>query len=318
MCIFADEVIIKMEITQNITPPKQVKPYTVTIQNKKITKQIKANDSVPEGVYQIKIDQPGYEPTVLKKQTITGKIFTIKSTLIAKKRSISAMIVYTRGCGDAHKIIDMKKQKEIRYQDLYTPGQEVHFRVLYKGYKTVDFKGVIPVGEGCYDLPINKYRLKSLEFTARYNSCVIDGIHYEYQFFVDSKKVENHLMKSEKGIGRFYYTIMVDPKAKIFNAYFGYFFSKKDLQNFRPGMSIIPRELSIIRLVTHLKQVRKKTNKVEAVINAIKFFLEKDQQIKSLRNCSNEQIKTLFDYLDSLNFNEVKDLKQQILKLVKY
>ncbi|WP_372368140.1 hypothetical protein [Candidatus Uabimicrobium sp. HlEnr_7] len=331
VCNAQSNIEIQLDITHDVLPPKDLPPYTVSITNKTLTKQLQSKNTIAAGIYDITISQPGYKTQVIKQQPITSSPFVIKTTLIAKKRQISfEMVAYSYSnvspqkifnvqnnkqiafsvvrpqalflCSclvDAHSVMNVKTNAQVKFRDTFQPGKQVHFIIQFAKYKTTEFIGVIPPGEGPYIIPVKLKRLTPLEFTIRKNTQIIDGVAYEYQFTTDGKRFEDHHIKVEKGIGRFYYTIMINPDAKNFRAFIGHSFSERSMKKFRSGMSIgRPECLSVPLFIDHCNKFKK-----EEAIGIINKFLKGFRHRKMLKNCSEQELKQLINYSQTLSPN---------------
>ncbi|WP_372368141.1 hypothetical protein [Candidatus Uabimicrobium sp. HlEnr_7] len=307
VCNAQSNIEIQLDITHDASPPKNLPPYTVSIISKTLTKQNK--DTIAAGTYDITISQPGYKTKVIKQQSITTSPFVIKATLVAKKRQISFEPKnYTMACIDAHSVINVKTSAKVEFRDTFCSGEQVHFIIRFSTYNTVEIVDVIPPGEGPYIIPVPLKKLNPLEFTIRKNTQIIDGLTYQYKFTTDGKPLEDHHLKVENGIGRFYYTIMIDPDAKVFRAFIGHSFLERSLKKFRSGMSIgRPEYLSVPLFIDHCSKFKK-----QQAVNIINKFLKGFRNRKMLKNCSQQELQQLIDYLRTLTDN---DLEQKIMNI---
>ncbi|WP_372368142.1 hypothetical protein [Candidatus Uabimicrobium sp. HlEnr_7] len=339
VCNAQSNIEIQLDITHDVLPPKNLPPYTVSITSNTLTKQLQNKDTVAAGIYDITISQPGYKIQVIKQQLLTTYPFVIKTTLIAKKRQISFEInpyysnvfprifdvknkkqisfsitkpqqpyLYVCHLVDVHSVINVKTNTKVEFRDTFQPGEQVHFLVQFIKYKTVEIIDVVPPGEGPYIIPVPLKKLKPLEFTIRKNTQIIDGLTYQYKFTTDGKPLEDIHLKVENGIGRFYYTIMIDPDAKVFRAFIGHSFLERSLKKFRSGMSIgRPEYLSVPLFIDHCSKFKK-----QQAVDIINKFLKGFRNRKKLRNCSQQELQKLIDYLRTLADN---DLEQKVMNI---
>ena len=108
----------------------------------------------------------------------------------------------------------LANEKPVDFKQTFLPGSELMLIVKFAKYKTVRKRSKVIPGEGPFVEHVPLVPLKKYDFSIRKPYRVIDEIKYSYEFYADSEKIENHLIKSEKGIGRMYFQIWVDPKAK--------------------------------------------------------------------------------------------------------
>lgn len=310
----AKQVPININITHNVEPPSNLPAYQVSLISKKtkVLFLVTEGKRIRPGSYDLKVTQPGYSFGAIKTIDIAPSedAYLINESLLAKNRQISFEMVdeKTRSLVDAHEVIDLKTKKKVEFRDEFEPGKKVNFRVKFKKYQTVSTTTMIPPGEGPYILPVPLVELQPLEFTIRKNTEKIDGIEYQYNFSVDGKELEDHHIKMEKGIGRFYYTVMVPPKAKNFRAYIGYMFLQRALARFRSGMSISrPENLSVPKLIEHLDRMAKGERGRRASLEVMEKLLKGYRNRKMLKQLHNTERDQLISYLESWKLGPAQD-----------
>ena len=272
---------------------------------------------VKPGSYQLQIQYIDYT-TIHKDITIlaSNEPFLIQETLIAKPRQISfePIPINSFTCFvDAHEILDGNTGQKVEFRDEFKPGKEQCFIVKFKKYETQVLKTVIPPGEGPYVLEVPLLELSQLEFTIRKNSVELDSVEYQYEFRFDDKPVEKHHMKMEKGIGRFYYTVMMPENAKSFQAYIGYKFLERSIKRFRPGMSLSrPENLSVSKLIEHLDIVAKRDLGRLGSLEVMERFLKGFRHREMLKKLDDTQKDLFVSYLKSWEFsNEENRMRLQ-------
>ncbi|BBM84421.1 hypothetical protein [Candidatus Uabimicrobium amorphum] len=317
--LFAKQVPINFQISHDVNPPDSLGPYSVWLMSKKLRVLFMGGEKIRPGKYDLKIFQPGYY-TIKKVIDIkpSEDLFLVKEQLIAKKRTICfELLVINGGClQDASKIINLDNQKEIGFRDTFKPGQRIHLLYKFRRYEDFEISTILPPGEGPYHFKrgIALVHLHPLEFTVRHSTKMMDGIKYEYTFTIDGKTLQDIHIKKEKGIGRFYYTLMI-PKGKIFRAYVGYKYMEIELKKFRSGMSIKkPNRISVIKLIEHLKKVGEKDGDNASLNVVIKLYENSDDK-EMLQQLSRSDIKELVTRLKSLKLNKPKE-QNQLQKLI--
>lgn len=139
----------------------------------------------------------------------------------------------------------------------------------------------------------------------------------EYTFSVDGQFLEEHHVKKEKGIGRFYYTIMAKQKSDIFRAYIGYKYTELKLRKFRSGMMLEPPSyISCARLIEHLNSVRNEHDD-DTAISIVARLLKNSDSRKMLKRISSAEIKQFVNYLKTWQLlpDQHKQVEQFIDKL---
>lgn len=306
---------------------------TSSYTNEKINAQVFLNkeliaheQQLKPGNYQLQIQHSGYT-TLHKEITISegSESFLIKEKLHAKPRQISFELFYTRhsrGCPDAHEVIDMNTGKKVEFRDEFKPGEEQCFAVKFKQYQTRIVKAILPPGEDPYILQVPLIELYPLEFTIRKNSAVVDGIEYKYQFRFDNEPLEKHHIKIEKGIGRFYYTVMRPENAKNLRAYIGYKFLQRSIARFRSGMSLgRPENLSVPKFIEHLDIVAKKELGRLGSLQVVERFVKGFRHRKMLKQLDETQKDLLMNYLNSWKFDDEEHrvrLQKVIAKILSF
>lgn len=301
--LFAKQVPISANITRDVPAPDDLPPHSVLIFPHRVKILLMAPERIRPGTYDLEVSQPGYY-TIKKEFTVlpSEKNFVIREKLIAKKRTLSFDFVKMGdGClQEACKVINVDRQEQIGFRDEFKPGQKLHLLCKFKHYEDYRVAVVIPPGEGSYNPLAEGVALKHLQplvFTVAYNQEAIDDILYEYTFSVDGQFLEEHHVKKEKGIGRFYYTIMAKQKCDIFRAYIGYKYTELKLQKFRSGMMLEPPgDISCTKLIEHLRTVRNKYNDDTAIGIVIKLLKNPDSR-EMLKRISSLEVEQLVKYL---------------------
>ncbi|WP_372366904.1 hypothetical protein [Candidatus Uabimicrobium sp. HlEnr_7] len=294
---------IILDITHNINPPHNISKYNVILVSKETDQKIIITNGqeVNSGYYDLYIEQPGFRPiNKIINLSSNENTFTIRECLLAKNRQIEFQLDTRHGLVDIHEIINLENFQKIERDDEFMPGKEVNLRVFFKKYQTVSIRVVMPIGKDPYVLPIDLVQLTPLKFTIRKNKTKIDGIDYEYSFSIDDSPLEKHHIKIEKGIGRFYYTIMIPPETKIFKAYIGYLFLQRTMTRFRSGMSIgRPENLSVPKLVEHLDRISESKNVYDASLEVMERLLKGFRNRKMLKQLHNTEKDMLIRYIES-------------------
>ncbi|BBM84348.1 hypothetical protein [Candidatus Uabimicrobium amorphum] len=315
----AQYVQVKIDITHDVAPPQSSSHPVAFIDAKtQIHRLLTNNRKIFPGVYDIKIKHPGYETVYRKQQQVSGPVFVVKEKLIAKKRQISFEPTPHIGCAPCpYTVIDMQNQQKVElFRETFAPGKFFHFKILFKAYKTVEVKGVLPVGEDLHIVKIPVTRLNPLEFTIRKNKKVIDEIPYEYHFTVEDKLLEAHHIITQKGIGRYYYTVMIGKSAALFRAYLGYTFVDKPLKDFRNGMNIgRPNQLSITRFIAHLQKVYALKRDDAVLVEIIENFFKEERNRNMLKRCSKEDVAKLLDYISTWKVENAQGLVEKVRKM---
>ena len=160
-----------------------------------------------------------------------------------------------------------------------------------------------------------KENFKSIEFSSRKNRVTIDNIHYNYEIFVDGKKIPLVNIQEEKSINRYYFTVKIRENSKILQFYQGYYYTQCYLSRLRQGMSIGRLDrISVPKLIEHLKLIARDSSEDRSTLEKMEGILKGFRNRKMLQQISSSEIEQLINYLESWKLNSSQDrIRLQII-----
>lgn len=316
--LIAKQVLLKINIVYDIDPPANLDPYRVSLIDKisLIPRFVEDGKRVKPGSYFLDVQRPGY--TFGPRQEIeilpSEQPYHINKKLLAKSRPISFDMYdpITNTLIPAHQI--QVGGKPVSFKDTFQPGTEFDLVVKFKKYKTVEKRSKVIPGEGPFVEHVPLQQLKKYEFSIRDNTMMIDNITYNYEFYEDNNKIEEHLIDIEKGVGRIYYNIWADPNAKNLQVYAGYFFTQKQFSNLGAGIGNL-NNISISRLITHLEGQSKGERGHRESLEILEKMIKKSNIRSSLKEAAITELDQLMQYIES--WKDIPDSKDRVrMKMV--
>ena len=199
---------------------------------------------------------------------------------------------------------------------LFAPGSDIKIVARFAGHKTLKAAFQMPEGHGVF---IYKQRLTPLvpyEFSLRYKTIALDDITYKYQFYLDGHPIEEHLLRMEIGVNRFYYTLMHEKQPQRLCIYGGYRFMERSTEERRFAREKFT-EIDIDRLLQHLA-VKNKLGGQPQVIEVLAKLIDDRQDYARLQRQGTKALAGLADYLRNLpdSDSQVQKRKQQLIDLL--
>ncbi|WP_372369772.1 von Willebrand factor type A domain-containing protein [Candidatus Uabimicrobium sp. HlEnr_7] len=266
-------------------------------------------DSLKPGNYQLEVYHPGY--TTIKRNINIHpqeEEYLINQKLELGNDETTSQLLFVSK--DKNNVIETPLSITVNNKDIstqkFTPGQELLVVAKYKNFAT--FKHKIKFAKtGPLRVPLSLLKLKSYQFSIRKKSKILDGIDYPYTFHTDGKQIEDHLIQIEKGIGRYYFTIWLPPKANALKIVAGYFADTRHLNRFRSGMSIGRIDkIEIPHLIEHLERVS--TNSDQGRRASLKVLNKMMKSYRSRKSfASSRNIEPLINYIESYRLNSPSD-----------
>lgn len=301
--LIAKQVVIRVNIVYDIEPPANLEGYKVSLIDKAslIPRFVMDGRSAKPGSYFLDIQRPGY--SFGPKQEIdilpSEQAYHINKKLLAKPRTISFDMVdaKTNVLVSAYQIL--ANGKPVDFKQEFQPGSEFDLVVKFLKYKTVNKRTRVVPGEGPFIESVPLDSLTRYEFSARKTDMEIDGITYEYELAADSEQVEPHLIKTEKGMGRTFYQIWVDPKAKNCKIYAGYLFGQRPFSSIQLGAPALT-SIDVPRLIQHLEKKRKQDQRdYREPLEIMEKMLREFNTRRMLKQAAGTELDQLIQYIES-------------------
>ncbi len=236
-------------------------PYKITIaplDNPKAKVAIKEGYYIKPGSYKVYITQKAYKPIEMTKHVWPSKSpLVIDETLIATSRRLSFQLTYQGLLVPAHKLVNALNGQAISYKDKFKPGTKLQLLIQFLKYKTVTKDVTISPGNGPFVVEEELEPLTEYSFSSLHKNIELDGQTYNYVFYTDGKKMEDHLI-SVKKLLQWHFTVRVGKNATIFTAYAGYYYTPIYFSRLRVLRGLT--NIDIPRLIEHLDLVAKKNN----------------------------------------------------------
>ncbi len=307
----AKQVEIHLNITHDVEPPATLDEYKVSLidQVTKVLNLVTHGKKIKPGNYELDIQRPGYNFGTQKTIEIipSEQPYQIREKLIAKPRNLSFDMVWQGNLIPAHEVVDQKTGKSISFKDTFDPGSELELKIKFMQYETVVKRNRIVPGEGPQLINVQLIKLKRYEFTSRKNEVTLDGAAYPFILYADSEEIEGHLVKTEKGFGRFYYTIWVKPEAKNLKLYGGYLYSQVAFDRLRLGPGRM-ENIDVPKLIGHLDTVAKKDNRgPRASMEVMETMLKAFSGKRRLKQAHATELDRLIQFVESWKLPSAQD-----------
>lgn len=309
----AKEVMIRINVTYDVEPPKDLAECQVMFIDKKtgIPRFVSDGKRIKPGSYSLDVQRPGYSFGTRKDIEInpSEQAYQINEKLLAKPRPITFEMVNEGVLINAHQAVNVTTGKDITFQDKFRPGDEVDCLVKFRKFETVRARIRVVPGEGPFIANVPLKKLVKYEFSSRQNDQEIDRIKYPYVLYADSQLIESHLAESEKGPGgRWMYTVWVSPEAKNLVVYAGYTFAQIGFD--KVAVSGIPRldNISIPKLIEHLEQVSRNDNRgYRASLEVIEELLKSPARQSKIKAAHVNEITQLIQYIEGWKMTDTND-----------
>lgn len=211
-----------------------------------------------------------------------------------------------------YEIINAQTGKKIDLPQEFTVNQTVDLIIKFRKFKTIRQKFTISEEPNYLRIQgstISLVPLKSYEFQSKMDNVVLDGIQYSLKMYLDDKPVEEHLLKKEKGLGRFIWTIQADPTDKVIKIVAGYKSVSKPLKMIGT-VNYLP-DIEIKALVKHLDTVFNK-NRQEALLTIEKLLRETSFRLY-LRRAPKKNTQLLLNLISRWSFEKSIWKEKQIV-----
>ncbi len=301
--LMAKQVSLNINVTHDVLPPSGHPDYKVmlTEEKKSILIYVKDKNKVTPGKYYLQVQQDGYQFGTRKLLDITPRetIFSISEKVLAKERKISFQMVDDRTGVLVPALEICMDKREIDFHDTFKPGQEYDLTAKFQSFKTVSKRTNVTPGEGPFVQYVKMEPLKAYEFTLRKQNITLDKTEYPFTFFLDDKKVEDHLIRFEKGLSKFYYTVWGDPVAKTLKVMGGYRFSQNSIKKTWRLDSL--DSINVPLLIEHLENLNTKGPRTQyrEPLEAMEALMKRAADRERLRQAHFSELKRLQEYIES-------------------
>jgi len=304
----AKQVLLKININHDIEPPPTLEPFVVSLVDKAGTaaRTVSDGNRIKPGSYFLDITRPGYNGGPRQDIYIkpSERPYLIERNLIAEPRQLSFDMLDEAGILRQAKEI-LVNGKKVEFKDTFLPGTELEMIAKFKDFKTVQKRTKIIPGKGPFIEKMPLIPLVKHEFNIPKNEEVIDGIKYPYVFFADSQLIEEHHIDEQKGVGRIYYEVRVDPQAKSLQVSAGYFYTSKPFPQLRLGLGrlsgiyITKFHPKSVGLIEHLENKSKGETGRREALEIIERLVRNTATRSLIKQAGPQEIDQLVQYLKS-------------------
>ena len=181
----------------------------------------------------------------------------------------------------------------------YVPGENIHLRIAFKNYKTVEIDEIMPNGVGPHIINIPLHKLQTIEFSTFPYKKIIDDFKYTHEFFVDGVAIEPHLVEVTPGFSRDAYILKClseNPKEITYYSGYRHYKGKVEKDGGIDRVGLFKVDISIERLIRHLTVINSKRK-----VRAIEKVISDKDLWKALRKRQAE-VPTLITFLQQDEF----------------
>ncbi len=197
--------------------------------------------------------------------------------------------------------------QEVMPEAEYEVGSLLKMKLLFQDYMTFQREIFIGFGNEPQEVPFALTPLKPYKFTTIREVLNLDGIDYPYEFIVDNKLVEEHLVQLEPGEERFVLTVKVPESAYQMKIRAGYTYTDKLLNRAVQTIGHL-QKIDVYAMKDHINQIRR-TQGDEAALNVFRSIVISKFSI--LQMLFEEEKVYLLDYIATW---EVKTEEQILLR----
>ncbi len=256
--LIAKQVQFCLNVVYDIEPPANLAPFKFSLIDKLTGIPCFVyfrGKKVRPGAYFLYIQRPGYKfgPRLEIEILPSEQPYRITQKLFARPRRLAFEVINSSGniLVSAQQIL--VNGNPVSKDQTFLPGSEVMLELRFARYQTVRKQITIIPGAGPFIVKVPLVALKAYGFYLTKPYRVFDGIKYNYRFYADSKKIEDHLSVSAKERSRFYFQIWVHPQTKNLKVAAGYMFALFPVDKHRLRV-VRMANIDVAELIKHLER----------------------------------------------------------------